>query len=114
MKDYKSAINKWDIVVLPFPYIETNAQKRRPALVISNDAFNQKTGLLWVMMITTSPADWEHDVDITNPAPTNLPSPSKIRCAKLATIEANRVVRVAGKLGRTDLETVKKMLDKIK
>jgi hypothetical protein len=65
-------------------------------------------------MITTSTSDWAHDVEITNPDPTNLPSPSKIRCAKLATIEANRVVRVAGKLGTADLQLVKMMLDKIK
>lgn len=113
MQGFEGNISKWDIVVLPFPYVDINTQKRRPALVISSDEFNETTGLLWVLMITTSTNSWVHDVNIKNLKQTNLPAPSKIRCAKLATVEKNRVVRVLGKLGAADLEAVERMLDKI-
>ena len=37
---------QFDIVVIPFPYPDQRAEKRRPALVVSTNAFNRKHGLL--------------------------------------------------------------------
>ena len=45
---------QFDIVVVPFPYSDQLAEKRRPALVVSSNAFNKKHGLLWVIMITSA------------------------------------------------------------
>lgn len=113
MQSFEGKISKWDIVVLPFPYVDINTNKRRPALVISSDEFNETTGLLWVLMITTSTSSWAHDVSIKNLKLTNLPAPSKIRCAKLATVEKDRVVRVIGELARKEVKGVKKVLSDI-
>lgn len=92
---------QWDVVVVPFPYADQLAEKRRPALVVSNDAFNAKTGLLWLVMITTSRETWHGDVTIDDYKQVGLPVPSKVRTAKIATIEASRVLRVAGRIGET-------------
>ena len=90
---------RFDIVIVPFPYAGHLAEKRRPALVVSADAFNRKHGLLWVAMITSSTNPrWDGDVPITNTGKAGLPAPSVIRTAKIATIEPARVVRVAGKI----------------
>lgn len=113
MQGFEGNISKWDIVVLPFPYVDINTQKRRPALVISSDEFNETTGLLWLLMITTSTNSWVHDVNIKNLKQTNLPAPSKIRCAKLATIEKDRVVRVLGSLSEKDANRVKEIISKV-
>lgn len=113
MTDFQGTINKWDIVVVPFPYIDIQTQKRRPALVISDSEFNSKTGLLWVLMITTSSEEWQHDVTITDLISTNLPAPSKIRCAKLATIEAKRITHVIGKLSENDVAEVSSIIRNI-
>jgi mRNA interferase MazF len=32
---------RWDVVSVPFPFIERYATKRRPALVVSTDAFHR-------------------------------------------------------------------------
>lgn len=112
MQSFEGKISKWDIVVLPFPYVDINTNKRRPALVVSSDEFNETTGLLWVLMITTSTSSWAHDVSIKNLKLTNLPAPSKIRCAKLATVEKDRVVRIAGSLSSQDINAVKAVLGK--
>lgn len=114
MQNFEGSISKWDIVVLPFPYVDNNTEKRRPALVISSDEFNETTGLLWVLMITTSTNSWAYDINITDLSKAGLPAPSKIRCAKIATVEAGRVVRIAGTLATEDLEAVKMALDKVK
>jgi mRNA interferase MazF len=94
--------------VVPFPYTDRMAEKRRPALVVSSDRFNAETGLLWVAMITSSEnKGWHGDVDIPLGDTSGLTTASTIRTAKLATIEQERVVRVAGKIEGETVLTVK-------
>lgn len=103
------APRRFDVVVVPFPYSDQLAEKRRPALIVSADAFNRKHGLLWVAMITSSDNPrWDGDIPIT--AKAGLPAPSVIRTAKIATIEPGRVVRVAGKVDARTAAAVRKQL----
>jgi mRNA interferase MazF len=101
---------QWDIVVVPFPYADQLAEKRRPALVVSSDAFNRQTGLLLVAMITSNTSQWVGDVPIGDHTACGLPVPSTIRSAKIATIEAVRVLRVAGQAGRADVDGVRRAI----
>lgn len=41
----------WEVVVVPFPYSERLAEKRRPAVVVSNAALGA-AGAIWIAMIT--------------------------------------------------------------
>ena len=69
----------FDIVVVPFPYADRLAEKRRPALVISNRKL-APFGLIWVAMITSADnAPWSCDVDIADLARAGLPAPSVVR-----------------------------------
>ncbi len=98
-----------DVVVVPFPYADRFAEKRRPALVVSSDRFNSDTGLLWVAMITsTVKGGWNGDIAIPAGAKSGLTAASTIRTAKLATIETSRVVRVAGRIDAKTAGLVKK------
>ncbi len=100
-------IKQWDVVVVPFPYSDKLAEKRRPALVVSVDKFNTETGLLWLAMITsTANIGWYGDVKIPISGKSGLTTPSIIRTAKLATNEQNRVVRV---IGWIDIKTANKV-----
>jgi mRNA interferase MazF len=88
----------YDVVIVPFPYVDRLAEKRRPALVMSTAAL-AKFGLLWVAMITSAANDsWSCDVSIPDLERAGLPAPSVVRTAKIACIEPERVVRRAGKL----------------
>ena len=42
-----------DVVVVPFPYSDRLAQKRRPALVVSGAGLHA-LGLIWAVMITSA------------------------------------------------------------
>lgn len=95
-----------DVLVLPFPYSDRLAEKRRPAVVVSKPALERSHGLVWVAMITSDRgARRADDVPIAL-ARTGLPAASLVRPAKLATIEPSRVLRKAGSLGRADLAAV--------
>jgi len=43
-----------DVVVLPFPYADRLAEKRRPAVVVSLPSLAQKHGIVWVVMVTSA------------------------------------------------------------
>ena len=45
----------WDIIKVPFPYTDRPVRERRPALVVASASIQELHGLLWVMMITSSP-----------------------------------------------------------
>jgi len=112
MASSDTAIKQWDVIVVPFPYSDKLAEKRRPALVISSDKFNAETGLLWVAMITsTENKGWHGDVEIPLSAKSGLTAASTIRCAKLATIEQARVIRAAGKLDARTIFNVSQFLE---
>ncbi len=108
----KSAIKRGDIVVVPFPYSDQLAEKRRPALVVSGSKFNG-SGLLWVVMITSKVESSPPDVVHFDHGKAGLSKPSVVRVAKLATIEASRVLRVAGHMDSKSLNAVGKVIDSI-
>ena len=104
MPTYRPAA--WDIVVVPFPYTDRLAEKRRPALVISSSSLTAFR-LVWVAMITSAANEpWRCDVAIHDLSRAGLPTPSVMRTAKIACIEPDRILRRAGKLDREAARTV--------
>jgi mRNA interferase MazF len=96
----------FDIVVVPFPYADRLAEKRRPALVISNSRLAAH-GLVWLAMITSAGNEpWSSDVAIADLDRAGLPAPSVIRPAKIACIEPSRVDRRIGRLDKADARKV--------
>ncbi len=90
-----------DVVVVPFPYADMRTEKRRPALVVSNTTFNQKHDLVWVVMITSAEhRTWPDDIDVPL-SKTGLTAASRIRTAKLATIDVSRIIRKAGSVDKS-------------
>lgn len=94
----------FDIVVVPFPYADRLAEKRRPALVISNRKLAAH-GLVWVAMITSAGNEpWPSDTAIADLKRAGLPAPSVVRPAKIACIEPSRIDR---RIGRIDKATAR-------
>lgn len=93
------------VLVLPFPYSDQLAEKRRPAVVVSKPTLERTHGVIWVAMITSA-APRRDDVPISDIKRAGLPAASVVRPAKLATVEPARVVRSAGALTRADLAAV--------
>jgi mRNA interferase MazF len=96
----------FDVVVVPFPYADRLAEKRRPALVLSNARLTPY-GLIWVTMITSAGNErWPSDLPIPDLDRAGLPAPSMIRPAKIACIEAARVERRAGSIDKATARAV--------
>ncbi|MBV9570431.1 MAG: type II toxin-antitoxin system PemK/MazF family toxin [Alphaproteobacteria bacterium] len=100
-------LRPFDIVIVPFPYADRLAEKRRPAVVISKPPVGDRYKLVWLAMITSAAnPKWECDIEISDLKSTALPAPSRIRPVKIATADEARVVRRIGKLGAKDAKAL--------
>jgi mRNA interferase MazF len=83
-----------DIVLVPFPFTDLSSSKRRPALVISPDAFNDQMADLVVAAITSQLTN-EHAVTIeqTDCVDGMLPKVSVVKLAKVFTIHSTLVIK---------------------
>ena len=100
----------WDLVVVPFPYSERLAEKRRPAIVVSNANLHRE-GYVWVAMVTgAGKAGRTGDVQIRDLEAAGLPSASTVRTSKVATIEPGRILRRIGSLAEDERLAVKQAI----
>jgi mRNA interferase MazF len=104
---------RWDVVSVPFPFVEGHASKRRPALVVSTDAFHRAHRACFGAMITTARHMRDlrqDDIAIEDLARAGLPRPCVIRLARLATFEWSDQIRRAGKLHTRERGAVEALL----
>ena len=91
----------YDVVVVPFPFTDRRASKRRPALALSGEAFSADSAHTILAMITSAAnPPWPRDVPIDS-AVAGLRAPSKVRM-KLFTLDNRLILRRVGTLSEPD------------
>ena len=98
-----------DVVVVPFPFTDRAATKRRPALVVSSAGFNAAHGQTILAMITSVAGDWPSDVAIRHWQEAGLNVSCKLRL-KLFTLDNTVIARRVGALCETDGQAARKAL----
>lgn len=94
--------DRYDVVVVPFPFDEIPVRKRRPAVVLSGRGFNQENGHTAVAMITTAKATkWPSDVELKDLDVAGLLVPCVARL-RLASMPNDIIDRKLGALGALD------------
>ncbi len=102
-----------DVVVVPFPFVDIAAEKRRPSVILSHTAFNGSHGHSICAMITTAArSKWPSDVAIADLKPAGLNRPCVVRW-KLFTLPNELILRRAGKLASGDRDNVALVARKI-
>jgi mRNA interferase MazF len=100
----------FDVVAVPFPFTDRDATKRRPALVISNERFNQQHKQVVLAMITTTNGSvWPSDVQLADWQEAGL----KVAChfrLKLFTLDQSLVLKTIGHLSSQDVKSVQAVL----
>ena len=97
-----SALQAFDIVVVPFPFTDRAATKRRPALVLSNVQFNQQAKHAVMAMITSADQfAWPADCPIHDLTAAGLTTACLVRL-KLFTLDERLIIRKAGALAAAD------------
>jgi mRNA interferase MazF len=104
----------FEVVVVPFPFTDRNTDKRRPALVLSDDMqFNTLSNHAVLAMITSQKnSDWPLDTKIAGNRQAGLTAPSKVRM-KLFTLDNRLIVKKIGALTGNDKKAVIKALQRL-
>ena len=105
---------QFEVVVVPFPFSDRLAKKRRPALVLSQkSSFGGEVEHSVLAMITSQKnAPWPLDVPIQNGKSAGLTAPSVIRM-KLFTLDNQLILRKVGCLSKRDQTQLKKGLSEL-
>ena len=102
-----------DVIVIPFPFIDSLLAKRRPAVVLSNSKFNEPNSALICGMLTSGAGeDWAGDVSIKNWREAGLKKPCVFRL-KVFTIESNLVREKVGKIHGKELQKIASTMNEI-
>ena len=102
-----TTLERFDVVVVPFPFTDRTAEKRRPALVLSHPSdFNAPTKHAVLAMITSATDRlWALDVPISDLTASGLSVPCAVRF-KLFTLDQRLILRKLGSLAVKDRRLV--------
>lgn len=95
-----------DVVVVPFPFVERSGAKRRPALVLSRQAFEASGHAVLAMITTGARRSWPGDVELRDTADAGLYRPCIVRL-KLFTLDRRLILRTTGLLSARDRRQVR-------
>ena len=78
---------RWDVVVVGYPFIEGLEAKKRPALIVSSDHLHTTHNVYWMAMITTAAAGHRpEDIPISDHKKAGLPENCVVRLPRLTTL----------------------------
>lgn len=95
----------FDLVSVPFPFVDGPGTKRRPALVVSQSAFNRQGQTVLAMVTTRGHTPWPGDTEIVHFQEAGLGRSCCVRL-KLFTLDNRIIVRKIGHLVPADAASV--------
>lgn len=103
-----------DVVLVPFPFTDQTASKKRPAVVVSSDTYHRERLDLILIAVTSqaNPASAFGEMTITQWQAAGLLKPSIIKPV-LTTIETALVIRKLGQLQKFDRQVLQNILQTI-
>ena len=104
-----------DVVLVPFPFTDQTASKKRPAVVISSDGYHERRPDVIVMAVTSQilrPAGAIGEVLISDWQGAGLPKASLIKPV-IATIEQGLILRKLGSLQGSDVQALRSALRQV-
>lgn len=108
-------VKQREIVLINFPFSDLMGTKVRPALVISNNKYNQNNLDAMVLAITSNLSSHPYKIIIENQdlENGNLPVKSAIRVDKPFSILQGKVLKIQGKIKDKKLEEVQLLIENL-
>jgi mRNA interferase MazF len=102
-----------DIVLIPVPFTDLTSQKRRPVVVISNNAHNQSGADVIVVAMTSRPAVAPYGFQISSAdlVQGTLNRPGTVRVDKIYTLAKSIIVKRFGTVSPDVVDRIRHVLD---
>jgi mRNA interferase MazF len=103
-----------DVVLVPFPFTNLSASKKRPAIVVSSRAYNSNRPDIVLMAVTSQlrPSGGVGEVWLQDWKAAGLLKPSAVKPV-VTTLEQRLVIKQLGALLPADRDSVKKAIGSI-
>jgi len=93
---------RWDVVLVPFPFTDLSRAKKRPAVVLSARDYNDSgDAIIGFLTSNLSGPERVGDYILSEPSAAGLPLPTRFRL-KLAMIDLSIVVKRLGTISEGD------------
>ena len=101
-----------DIVLIPIPFTDLSSAKRRPVIVISNDAYHRSTHDMLVVAMTSNPTHSPYGFAISQAdlVRGTLNRPGTVRVDKLYTLSQTLIVRTFGRVLPPVMDRIRSVL----
>lgn len=101
-----------EIVLIPIPFTDLSSQKRRPVIVISNDAYHRASTDMVVVAMTSNPTSFPYCFTITDTdlIRGQLNRPGVVRVDKIYTLAQSLVITTFGQVNLATLERIRSFL----
>ena len=108
-------VKQRELVLVPFPFSDLSTQKKRPALIVSNNEFNRHNQDVICCMITSNPQVQEQCIKIIQKdlESGKLFYDSQIKPSRLFTINKNIIDKHLGFLGKEKSLLVQEEINKL-
>lgn len=114
MQRRRRSLNQGDVVLVNWPFTDLSGAKLRPAVVVSNNDHNREDADIVLVAVSSNVTRASHcDLALRDKDPgfsaSGLKQSSTLRCSKLFTAEAGRLIR--RRLGRLTEEWLHRAID---
>ena len=101
-----------DIVLIPIPFTDLTATRRRPVIIVSNNQYNSSTQDVVVVAMTSNldTAPYSFEISSADLAEGSLNRPSRVRVDKIYTLAASIIVKRFGKVNDATLDRIRQLL----
>jgi len=109
-------VEQGELVLIPIPFTDLSSQKRRPVIVVSNDAYHRKTNDMVVVAMTSSPAaatEYSFTITSSDVVRGRLNRPGIVRADRVYTLSQSLVVATFGKVGRATLDRIRALVQEL-
>ena len=108
------SLNKYDVVVVKFPFASSVKYKARPAVIISSEYYHEHSRGTFLILAISSQVESKLEMEntITSWREVNLLKPSIFK-SSIATIESDFIIHHLGSLVEKDREKLDRFLETI-
>jgi mRNA interferase MazF len=104
--------NQGEIVLVPVPFTDLSSSRRRPVIVLSNDAYNANTADVVVVAMTSNLTSTAYSfiIDAADLDSGTLNKPSRVRVDKIYPLSQQTIIRRFAKVNAATMDRIRQIL----